>query len=596
MKDRSIHQGPDVSFKGWLEEPADVRDSGSWKSVSLGLAGQLHFSLSPEMERERSTSAKRAPKRSTRSETSSKRSSEHIRRSADSYRAPRYTTTSDLIERTPHLQLKKLVSAKRIYEISVYADTKPRDEGSRTTPIEVSVPKSTTQIRLEVWLSHSEHFEIVGKDTARIVIRKNRKRSDSAKFRVAFANPHDPYSIFLAAMFRYKGRPCGRVLRYLAASATHNLRFVLDGPRRENSDVPAEVALPRIGRNAAITVEMSAKTPDVRIEVFRSRENDGRHFKMKCFTPKGKWSGPWNLNEDTRTIVNAHIQEFKTKTGAQRIKSLEAAGVDFWKVVPERVQKLLMKSIESSLVQSILVTSQEPYIPWELMIPNFAVNRHPLGVDFNVGRWVTGDYIAPKQSLQLRSVFIIRPKDSKLRFADDEATFLKRTFNLGAIEVVPATFENVDTTLKTGGRDAIHFICHGKSGPLQTVRLDSPDTLTCAQVQVMDGFVEAFRKNPLAFLNACEVGSPVPSLIGVGGFATSFIELGAAAVVAPLWAVQDSIALDVTSMFYGGVQSGITLSEAVRRIREKAYKLAIDSYAAYCFYGDPLAHIAREAP
>ena len=50
----------------------------------------------------------------------------------------------------------------------------------------------------------------------------------------------------------------------------------------------------------------------------------------------------------------------------------------------------------------------------------------------------------------------------------------------------------------------------------------------------MTGFQSAFSAGPLAFLNACEVGGQVATLSGVGGFANSFIQLGASAVIAPL--------------------------------------------------------------
>jgi len=108
-------------------------------------------------------------------------------------------------------------------------------------------------------------------------------------------------------------------------------------------------------------------------------------------------------------------------------------------------------------------------------------------------------------------------------------------------------------------------------------------------VRTLKGFQAAFKDGPLAFLNACEVGGQVLTLDGVGGFANSFIELGASAVVAPLWAVQDDIALEVTKTFYPLALKGVPFAEVMKQIRAEAYTSAIDSYAAYCFYGDPMA-------
>lgn len=194
----------------------------------------------------------------------------------------------------------------------------------------------------------------------------------------------------------------------------------------------------------------------------------------------------------------------------------------------------------------------------------------------------------------MRSAYIISPKTSGLASAALEVAFLtqlKPQFDPGS-PVSPATFDGVDKGLAGPPRDVIHFVCHGKSAALQTLDLETPDTLDCSQVRTLKGFLSAFEGGPLAFLNACEVGGQVPALDGVGGFANSFIQLGASAVVAPLWAVQDKAAFGVTQTFYPLALKGIPFAQIMQQIRAKAYDEAVDSYAAYCFYGDPMASAA----
>jgi hypothetical protein len=57
--------------------------------------------------------------------------------------------------------------------------------------------------------------------------------------------------------------------------------------------------------------------------------------------------------------------------------------------------------------------------------------------------------------------------------------------------------------------------------------------------------------------------------------------------------VKDGIAHQVAETFYNTVRSepGTPFAEIVRRLRSKAYEgnSAEDTYAAYCFYGDPCA-------
>lgn len=81
--------------------------------------------------------------------------------------------------------------------------------------------------------------------------------------------------------------------------------------------------------------------------------------------------------------------------------------------------------------------------------------------------------------------------------------------------------------------------------------------------------------------------------MGLGGFAAVFIELGASAVIAPLWSVKDEIAHKIAEEFYRRIKKEpkTPLAEIFRTIREKAYdpESGEDTYAAYCFYGDPAA-------
>jgi hypothetical protein len=77
---------------------------------------------------------------------------------------------------------------------------------------------------------------------------------------------------------------------------------------------------------------------------------------------------------------------------------------------------------------------------------------------------------------------------------------------------------------------------------------------------------------------------------------TSFIKLGAAAVIAPLWSVEDDVAREIASNFYGKLKEDpkAPIAQIFAATREKAYEPGSgrDTYAAYCFYGDPYASLA----
>ena len=84
--------------------------------------------------------------------------------------------------------------------------------------------------------------------------------------------------------------------------------------------------------------------------------------------------------------------------------------------------------------------------------------------------------------------------------------------------------------------------------------------------------------------------------MGAGGFAEVFMALGASGVIAPLWSVRDSIAHEIAQKFYERIKKepNTPFAEILADLRKQSYAEGggEDTYAAYCFYGDPLARRA----
>jgi len=244
-------------------------------------------------------------------------------------------------------------------------------------------------------------------------------------------------------------------------------------------------------------------------------------------------------------------------------------------------------------------------VPWELMVPNRwngdqYEERLPLGVEFQVARWTDQQVISPARQIVLRDSFVVAPTyppKKQLRNSPLEAAMVLQKYP--GEQISPADFDTIEAKLGSEARTLVHFICHGdddESG-IQTILLEGGEPLPSHAVLGMPGLAKLFRtKRPVVFLNACKVGQTLPSLVGLGGFVVSFIKLGAAAVIAPLWSVDDNVALDVATQFYDRLSSEpkTQLSRIFSDIRAKAYQPGSgqDTYAAYCFYGDPLAILA----
>ena len=210
-----------------------------------------------------------------------------------------------------------------------------------------------------------------------------------------------------------------------------------------------------------------------------------------------------------------------------------------------------------------------------------------------MGRWITGDFRSPVQSIAMRSAFIVAPEESELELAAREARFVRATLP-GSGQIKPVRFKALNEALKKSKHDVVHFICHGEASKTPTLRLDNKERITSNQVLSMAGFLAAFKKNPFAFLNACEVGNQVRTLAGIGGFADSFLRIGAAAVVAPLWSVDDTVAEKVCRLFYKGILAGKSFGDVMKAIRARAFQSGTDTFASYCLYGDPNARVERK--
>jgi hypothetical protein len=264
-------------------------------------------------------------------------------------------------------------------------------------------------------------------------------------------------------------------------------------------------------------------------------------------------------------------------------------------------QKVFWELIDRKLpLRTVFIVTDETSIPWELMVPTRPDDkeaRDPLGITYLVSRWTTRKNISPEQRVPLRDAFVVAPRDSRLTKAEEEVSLVSREF--AAQRIDPADIQYLDISLAQQGRTLLHFICHGKSGAAgsQILLLEGQEELDASYLLAMPGVVKAFSDaKPLVFLNACEVGRQEPALVGAGGFAEAFMRLGASGVIAPLWSVKDSVAHEIAEKFYERVKKepNTPFSQIIADLRKQSYAKegGEDTYAAYCFYGDPLARRA----
>ena len=249
-------------------------------------------------------------------------------------------------------------------------------------------------------------------------------------------------------------------------------------------------------------------------------------------------------------------------------------------------------------IGSIIVQSEEPWIPWELCKLSGKeggriVEGPFLCEAYAITRWLPGSGL--KRPLTLKNMALVVPEDSGLPLSVPE-----REFVLGLaskerhVTALPATFAKVQDGFAAGVYDGWHFTGHGAArddNPDKSKILlaggdeFTPDSLSGAALNV--GLT-----HPLVFINACQVGRGGMALTGIGGWAHRFVEAGAGAFVGAYWSVIDDAAFGFAKELYTRLLAGAPIGEAVRDSRIAVRAPGDPTWLAYTVFADPMATIS----
>ena len=170
--------------------------------------------------------------------------------------------------------------------------------------------------------------------------------------------------------------------------------------------------------------------------------------------------------------------------------------------------------------------------------------------------------------LSLRPARFVLPEGS-LPEARDEIDAMRRLLDPGQppSEVISALTPLQDL-IGSGDFGLLHFACHNRFDPADgsSITLDNvqftPTLMTTAAI----GQVLA-RSAPTVFINACRSAGLTATYNRLDGWASKFLEAGAAAFIGSLWAVSDGAAREFAQELYGQLQAGSSLGEAVMEAR-----------------------------
>lgn len=291
--------------------------------------------------------------------------------------------------------------------------------------------------------------------------------------------------------------------------------------------------------------------------------------------------------------------------------------------IREALRKVCGKAATEQRAASVLIVSEEPYVPWELAViepalPSPGCDSPFLGAQVALGRWIlSGDRPPPhpNRSLAVSEQAVVVGKYEgvlgwkRLKNAETEAEDLEKAWP--STRQVPAAYAEVRDYLhgkKTA--EALHFALHGKfdasglqSGLIlikqRTGQPDilEPDVLEAKHVRGGD----LSKSAAFVFLNACQIGAAQQLLGDYAGMAEAFLFIGATAVIAPLWSIDDGEARKIALSFYhSAYDDHVSPAEILRRVRARFTESEALSTAgispthlAYQFFGHPKLTMTR---
>jgi len=275
-------------------------------------------------------------------------------------------------------------------------------------------------------------------------------------------------------------------------------------------------------------------------------------------------------------------------------ETLSTIGADLYeRLFPQELKEVWNKRI-SGKVKSIMIISDEPWIPWEIIKPSYetetgeVIEEAFLCEDYQLTRWIAGP--PPSSLLEIYTGAIVAPPTSELPNVQREITFLESRLRLR--KIIPRLAE-IRRLLRYGGVQLIHFACHGSFDPEEheqsIIYLEGNEKLRSRDIS---GTRRNFgRDRPFVFINACQTARADFSLVGIGSWADKFINAQAGGFLGSLWEVDDRLAYDFTKAFYESLMDGKTIGEAVREARLQIKNEYNSTWLAYSIYADPLAEV-----
>ena len=366
--------------------------------------------------------------------------------------------------------------------------------------------------------------------------------------------------------------------------------------------------------------------PDLELRIVRAASENRLHFTLHSANPKVGYhylpcgsvelvaANPFDFLEskfERLSLLAAQETHDDASVNAAALVQIAAIGEELWdELLPEEFKGKLWQEIrrhcEAGTIRTLQITSDEPWIPWEMVKPYLRdevtgdeVSEPFWAERFAMARWLAGRGSAAE--VQVQTARLVAPELDLAYVADEKAAF-DALATLGIATAPPLqTRAAVQSLFADGGVQLLHFASHANFNAANPER--SPISLQDGELYPEDLSMSATKglrmARPLVFLNACSVGRLAFGMTGLGGWAEKLVHTGrVSAFVGTLWEVNDRLVAAFAQHFYTRLFAGDALGEALRAARLHIRDLdpANPTWLAYTLYGDPSAIIRAPQP
>ena len=329
-------------------------------------------------------------------------------------------------------------------------------------------------------------------------------------------------------------------------------------------------------------------------------------------TPMGetKLGGePRQYREDLKDKIAA----IAARREASDVEQLETLGHSIYdRLFPDELKNAYGKFRKDERLQTLQITSEEPYIPWELARPcdwdDWQADDF-LCAKYAMTRWLVG--APPKVAFEIAAIASIEAGavvgEERLETAKEECAHLARLAarrQVDNLSPASATYDDLTSLLRNDQVEVQlwHVAAHGRLGqadPDESLIVLDGRPWRAGDLYGRNGSLIR-RSHPLVFFNACLVGQQDFVLGQLAGWPQAWVVQGrCGGFIAPQWSVKSDLATVFSKAFYEAVVGDDpeaepqTLGEAARTARLAVRKAdPIDpAWLSYAVYGHPKARV-----